>query len=107
MESRIDRRQLLVGAGAGSLALAALAVPTVSAAASGGNDSLEGGWLITRQDLTPTPSGPIQAVVTFAGGGAFACLARESNFTGKRQSRCALDRQFRLCQRRRLEEPGQ
>lgn len=75
MENRINRRQLLVGGGAGSLVLAGLAVPTISAAASGANshnDSLEGGWLITRADSTPSPSGPIQAVLSFAAGGAFA-----------------------------------
>jgi hypothetical protein len=68
---RIDRRQLLLGAGAGGAALAGLAMPAGAAAASNqdnGGGSLEGAWIVTHVD----PSGSAKAVATFASGGAFA-----------------------------------
>lgn len=79
---RIGRRQLLMGAGAGSVALAGLALPTTAASANGGSedDSLEGAWLVTHVDPT---NGSAQSVVTFADGGALA--SRDLNPPGAPQ----------------------
>lgn len=79
---RIGRRQLLMGAGAGSVALAGLALPTTAASANGGSedDSLEGAWLVTHVDPT---NGSAQSVVTFADGGALA--SRDINPPGAPQ----------------------
>jgi hypothetical protein len=71
---RIGRRELLIGAGAGTVALATLGigVDATSAAAdtgheeAGGNTSLTGGWLITRTDT----NGSARNVVALADGGA-------------------------------------
>jgi hypothetical protein len=71
---RIGRRQLLIGAGSGTVALATLGIglDATSAAAdtgheeSGESKSLTGGWLITRNDA----NGSARNVVAFADGGA-------------------------------------
>ena len=70
---RMSRRGMLVGAGVGTVALGALAIPGGSAFANdnhGENNSLLGGWLITRSD--PSHPTPVQATLSFALGGAFA-----------------------------------
>ncbi|MGH3180838.1 MAG: hypothetical protein ACRDOE_02875 [Streptosporangiaceae bacterium] len=70
---RMSRRGMLVGAGVGTAALGALAIPGGSAFANdnhGENNSFLGGWLITRSD--PSHPTPVQATLSFALGGAFA-----------------------------------
>ena len=77
---RIGRRQLLLGAGAGSVALAGLAFPASATAAGGEDDgSLEGAWMVTHTD----PTGSAKGVATFAAGGAFA--SRDINPPGPPQ----------------------
>lgn len=75
---QIGRRDLLMKAGVGTVALAAIGVPATTAAAETNTEdggSVLGAWLITHvddaspQDPHPTPS---KAVVTFASGGALA-----------------------------------
>src|SRR6478736_3459407 len=75
MRDGLGRRELLLGAGAGAVALATLGVPTAAAADTnqpdnngGGSGGLRGAWGIKRTDA----DGPANAVVTFADGGAFA-----------------------------------
>jgi hypothetical protein len=66
---RIGRRELLIGAGAGTIGLAAIGLPATAAAADEEDSrGLEGGWLITHKD----PNESAQAVITFAAGGAVA-----------------------------------
>jgi hypothetical protein len=69
----IGRRQVLMGAGAGTIAVAAIGLPASAAVADdeGHSRGLEGGWLITHTDSSPGAQ-VIQAVVTFAAGGAIA-----------------------------------
>jgi hypothetical protein len=76
MMDRIGRRELLMGAGAGTVALAAVGVPASAAGAETNGaegDSLQGAWLITHID-DPSPGRPPPtsslSVVTFAAGGA-------------------------------------
>jgi hypothetical protein len=72
MTRNVARRSLLIGAGASALAVGAVAVPAVSASAAtsvSDGDGLTGAWLIQRMDAGATSS--VQAVLTFASGGAF------------------------------------
>jgi hypothetical protein len=71
---RIGRRELIMGGGAGAVALAAVTLPATAAFAEddhGRGGGLQGGWRITRHDDSD-PTTSITGVVTFAGGGAFA-----------------------------------
>jgi hypothetical protein len=81
---RMGRRELLMGAGAGAVGLAAIAVPATSAAAdeSKSDQGLTGAWLVTHKDTTPDTDSA-QAVVTFATGGALA--SRDLNPPGDAQ----------------------
>ncbi|SRR5258706_11710217 len=81
----IGRRQVLMGAGAGTIAAAAIALPATAAVADDDGHSqrgLEGAWLITHVDSGPEPS-PAQAVVTLAKGGAL--VGRDINPPGTAQ----------------------
>jgi hypothetical protein len=72
---RIGRRELIMGGGAGAVALAAVTLPATTAFADDDHrqgGGLQGAWLITRHDSNPTTT--ITGVVTFATGGAFAEL---------------------------------
>ena len=82
---RIGRREVLLGAGAGTIGLAAVALPVTAAAAEdddGKSRRLEGAWLVTHTDDGPDPSSA-QAVVTLAAGGAL--VARDINPPGTTQ----------------------
>ena len=71
---RIGRRELIMGGGAGAVALAAVTLPASSAFADddhGRGGGLQGAWLITRHDDSD-PTTAITGVVTYASGGAFA-----------------------------------
>src|SRR3977135_1691995 len=70
---RIGRRELIMGCGAGAVALAAVTLPATAAFAEddpGRGGALQGSWLTTRQDNGVPTS--LTGIVTFAGGGAFA-----------------------------------
>lgn len=82
---RIGRREVLMGAGAGTIGLAVVALPATAALAEDDGHSrrgLEGAWLITHMESGPEPS-PAQAVVTLAAGGAL--VARDINPPGTAQ----------------------
>jgi hypothetical protein len=71
---RIGRRELIMGGGAGAVALAAVTLPATAAFADDDHrqgGGLQGAWLITRHDDS-APNTAITSVVTFATGGAFA-----------------------------------
>ena len=74
-----------MGAGAGTIGLAAVALPATAAMADDDGHSrrgLEGAWLVTHQENGPEPA-PTQAVVTIATGGAL--VARDINPPGTAQ----------------------
>ena len=74
-----------MGAGAGTIGLAVVALPATAALAEDDGHSrrgLEGAWLITHMESGPEPS-PAQAVVTLATGGAL--VARDINPPGTAQ----------------------
>ena len=66
---RIGRRELIMGGGAGAVALAAVTLPATAAFAKddhGQRGGLQGSWLVTRQnDGSPDT---VLVVVSFAGG---------------------------------------
>lgn len=73
----LGRRQVLTAAGAGLVAAAGLggtasAAPARSRSSDRHDDSILGGWLITRKDSGSATS--VRAVVTFAAGGAALTL---------------------------------
>jgi len=69
-EVRVGRRQLMKGAGAGAVALAALTLPSTGASAQPERRSsgVEGGWLLTVKNAAPD-NGTTKAVATFGAGG--------------------------------------
>lgn len=70
----VARRSVLMGAGAGALAVGAVVGPAVSASATTSgpdDDELTGAWLIDRVDAS-APTVTIQGVVSFSAGGALA-----------------------------------
>ena len=74
-----------MGAGAGTIGLAAVALPATAAMADDDGHSrrgLEGAWLVTHQENGPEPA-PAQAVLTIATGGAL--VARDINPPGTAQ----------------------
>jgi hypothetical protein len=71
---RIGRRELIMGGGAGAVALAAVTLPATTAFADDDHrqgGGLQGAWAITRHDDSD-PTTAITGVVTYATGGAFA-----------------------------------
>ena len=80
----IGRREVLMGAGAGTIAFAAIGLPATAAVADdeGHSRGLEGAWLVTHTDTTPDTQSA-QAVVTIAAGGALA--SRDINPGGSAQ----------------------
>lgn len=82
---RIGRREVLMGAGAGAVGLAGIAVPATSASAAERESSsgLLGAWLVDHQDTSPDVGNSAQAVVTFDAGGAL--VSRDINPPGDAQ----------------------
>ena len=82
---RIGRREVLMGAGAGAVGLAAIGVPATSAAAAERESSsgLLGAWLVDHNDTSPDTGNAAQAVVTFDAGGAL--VSRDINPPGEAQ----------------------
>lgn len=82
---RIGRREVLMGAGAGAVGLAAVGIPatTASAAESEAGPGLPGAWLITHRDTSPDTDNEAQAITTFAAGGAL--VGRDINPPGNAQ----------------------
>jgi hypothetical protein len=78
---------MLMGAGAGAVGLAAVEIGLPAATASASEDksspSLTGGWLIIHRDTSPDQGSDVQAVVTFAAGGAL--VSRDINPPGDPQ----------------------
>jgi hypothetical protein len=81
MRASINRRQLLVGAGAGALgSAAALGAAPLSALAAEEEDGrgVEGSWYISVQVTSPSPA-TFDATYAFAGGGAFTRIDGRTN----------------------------
>jgi hypothetical protein len=66
-EPRVNRRQLLIGAGAAGAAAAAGLATSVTPVAAASGDS----WVVGAWDITVTPNGgpPFPGVITFSEGG--------------------------------------
>ena len=81
MGARINRRQLLVGLGAGAAGTAAaLGAAPLTALASEGEDSrdVEGSWYITVQVTSPSPA-TFDALYAFGKGGDFTRIDGRTN----------------------------
>ena len=81
MKARINRRQLLVGAGAGAVGAAAAlgAAPlTALAAEDDGGGDLLGSWHVSVQVTSPSPAS-FDVLYAFARGGVFTRIDGRSN----------------------------
>jgi hypothetical protein len=70
----LGRRDVLLGAGAaaGAVALVGTGASPAMADDETSDRTARGSWLISRHDNPPGDTSPVQAVVSFAGGGVFA-----------------------------------
>ena len=69
-EHVMNRRRVLVGAGAaGAVAIGSVAsASSASAGENGGGSSLDGSWIVSRKDDPPGDQTTVSTVLSFAGG---------------------------------------